>query len=409
MRPLRPLLTALGIEAQKAEFDKIAIAAGVSPALVKYWNANLVAPSESQLQNICRRYAANPLVIKLRMGLIDEGVRRLLMDQADAFSKVSEVHIAPAPSPNPVRSILKTDLGTLYQGDCLTLMRELPSGTFNLIFADPPFNIDKKYPSKIDDALKADDYLVWCFTWIDECVRLLAEGGSLFIYNLPKWNTAIAEYLNGRLRFRDWITIDMKFSLPLANRLYPSHYSLLYYVKGERPSVFKADRLPMEICPHCMKDLKDYGGYKDKMNPLGVNLTDVWFDIPPVRHRRYKKRKGANELSIKLLDRVVEMASKEGDHIFDPFGGSGSTYVVAEIKKRRWTGIELGPVSEIVHRLKHLTTEAEYLAKLRAQYNCLFTPESKTRREELGFWTDETVRNNGHKSERAEAQGALAL
>ena len=49
------------------------------------------------------------------------------------------------------------------------------------------------------------------------------------------------------------------------------------------------------------------------MNPDGVNLTDVWTDIPLVRHARYKKREGANELSIKLLDRVIEMATDEGD------------------------------------------------------------------------------------------------
>jgi site-specific DNA-methyltransferase (adenine-specific) len=165
----------------------------------------------------------------------------------------------------------------------------------------------------------------------------------------------------------------------------------------------------MEICPHCLGDLRDYGGYKDKMNPLGVSLTDVWFDIPPVRHRRYKKRKGANELSIRLLDRVIEIASKEGDHVFDPFGGSGTTYVVAEIKRRRWTGIEIGPVAEIVHRLKNLTAEQDHLAKVRAGYNCLFTAEDKANREKKGFWTHETLRNNGQRSERKDVQGSLGL
>ena len=409
MRPLKSLLSALGAQSRKADLERIASVAGVSASLVKYWNANVVAPSEDQLRRICHEYRVNPLVLKLRMGLIDEGVRRLLMERADTFSDVAEIKVGPSPLPDPVRNVLTTEFGTLYQGDCLNLMRDLPSGCFNLIFADPPFNLDKNYPSNINDALKSEDYLVWCFAWIDECVRLLADGGSLFIYNLPKWNTAIGEYLNGRLTFRDWITIDIKFSLPLANRLYPSHYSLLYYAKGQRPNVFKADRLPMEICPHCLRDLKDYGGYKDKMNSLGVNLTDVWFDIPPVRHRATKKRKGANELSIKMLDRVIEMASKEGDHVFDPFGGSGCTYVVAEIKKRRWTGIEIGPVSEIVHRLKNLTAEGERLAKIRKGYNCLFTPANKEAREKLGFWTHETIRNRNHKLGRKEAQPSLGL
>lgn len=409
MRPLKSLLSALGVKAEKAEFDRIATGAGVTPSLVKHWHKNLFAPSEHQLRSICAQYGVNPLVVKLRMGLIDEGVRRLLMERADTFGDASELDVAPTPQPEPVRKALATELGTLYQGDCLNLMRDLASGSFDLIFADPPFNLDKAYPSKINDALKAEDYLVWCFAWVDECIRLLADGGSFFVYNLPKWNTAIAEYLNERLTFRDWITIDIKFSLPLANRLYPSHYSLLYFVKGDRPSTFKADRLPMQICPRCLRDLKDYGGYKDKMNSLGVNLSDVWTDIPPVRHKRTKKRKGANELSIKLLDRVIEMASKEGDHVFDPFGGSGCTYIVAEIKKRRWTGIEIGPVSDILQRFKNLKSEEERLAHIRKGYNCLFIPEHKAEREKLGIWTDETIKNGNRKSGSRGTQAALDL
>jgi site-specific DNA-methyltransferase (adenine-specific) len=163
----------------------------------------------------------------------------------------------------------------------------------------------------------------------------------------------------------------------------------------------------MEICPNCLKDLKDYGGYKAKMNPKGVSLTDVWVDIPPVRHHKYKKRKGANELSIKLLDRIIEMASKEGDHVFDPFGGSGSTYAVAEIKKRRWTGIEIGPVSEIIERLKNPKVDEDHLLRIRAKSNFLFTPKDKERREKLGLWTHETIRNGGLKSEKNGSESSL--
>ncbi|MDD2599127.1 MAG: DNA methyltransferase [Kiritimatiellae bacterium] len=157
----------------------------------------------------------------------------------------------------------------------------------------------------MNDNLKTQEYISWCEKWTDECVRLLKPGGSLFVWNLPKWNSYMASYLNNRLTFRHWISCDIKFSLPIQGRLYPSHYSLLYYCKGEKPTTFKPDRLQMPICPHCCGDLKDYGGYKHKMNPKGINLTDVWLDIPPVRHAKYKKRVGANELSVKLLDRVI--------------------------------------------------------------------------------------------------------
>ena len=106
------------------------------------------------------------------------------------------------------------------------------------------------------------------------------------------------------------------------------------YTKGIKANTFCPDRLQMEICKNCYKEIKDYGGYKDKMNPKGINLADVWYDIPPVRHKKYKAREEVNELSMKLLDRIIEMSSNPGDIVFDPFGGSGTTYMVAEIKQR---------------------------------------------------------------------------
>lgn len=82
-----------------------------------------------------------------------------------------------------------------------------------------------------------------------------------------------------------------------------------------------------------------------------MNLTDVWTDIPPVRHRTTKRR-GANELSIKLLRRVLEVATEPGDLVLDPFGGSGTTYAAAEEMHRHWIGVELGDCEPVIRRLK---------------------------------------------------------
>ena len=247
--------------------------------------------------------------------------------------------------------VLQTRFGELYQGDCLDLMKQLSAASVDLIFADPPFNLGKDYGSKVNDQLLEEQYLGWCREWINACVSLLKDGGSFYLYNLPKWNVELGHYLRqAGLTFRHWIAIDIKFSLPIPGRLYPSHYSLLYYTKG-KPARFFRPRLPIPACRHCGGDIKDYGGHRDKLHPDGINLTDVWSDIPPVRHRSTKQR-GANELSTKLLQRVLEISSEEGDLVFDPFGGSGTTYFVAEQMKRRWVGVEVGDVDPIIRRLR---------------------------------------------------------
>lgn len=289
----------------------------------------------------------------------------------------------------PILATHSTALGSLYRGDCLDILRQTEPDSVDLIFADPPFNLGKAYASGMDDAIPEQGYLEWCKQWIEGCVRVLKPGGSFFLYNLPKWNLTLGAFITERLTFRHLIAIEMTYTLPISGRLYPSHYSLLYACKGPRPTTFSPDRIAMGTCPHCSRELKDYGGYKDKMNPAGITLSDVWKDIPPVRHPKFKRRSDANELSIKLLDRVITLASRPGDLVLDPFGGSGSTYAVAEIKGRRWLGMELGPVDQIIARLdsRNLEIERGYLEDHRRELNALFPPEVLATREQRGIWT----------------------
>lgn len=244
----------------------------------------------------------------------------------------------------------RTDLGSLYQADCLEVLKQTPADSVNLVFADPPFNLGKDYGAGINDSLAAEQYLAWCKAWIEECVRVLAPGGAFYLYNIPKWNVTLGQYLNeAGMMFRHWIAVDIKNGLPIPNKLYPAHYSLLYYTKG-KPNRFERPRLPIQICRHCGGDVKDYGGHRNKLHPDGINLSDVWLDIPPVRHRSTKVR-GANALSEKLLERVLTISSAPGDLVFDPFGGSGTTYAVAERMHRHWFGSEIGDVEPIRRRL----------------------------------------------------------
>lgn len=278
--------------------------------------------------------------------------------------------------------IFKTSLGQLFQADCVDVMRQLNAESVDLAFADPPFNLGKQYTSNIDDARASHDYVAWCQQWLDEMVRVLKPGGALFLWNLPKWNLPLGAYLNDKLTFRHWVSVDIKYSLPIQNRLYPSHYSLLYFIKGSKPAIFHPDRVPVPCCRHCGGEVPDYGGYKNKMNPKGVSLSDVWTDIPPVRHAKYKKR-GANALSLKLMDRIVSMASDPGSVVLDPFGGSGTTYVAAELNGRQWIGAELECAS-ILERFDAMEGDREHMAQIHENKNVLFTNADLNRMRKSG-------------------------
>lgn len=293
----------------------------------------------------------------------------------------------PQPAPQPNGKIpapaLSTNLGKLYHADCLKIMVSLPEASVDCVFADPPFNLKKDYGPTVADDLAEKAYLEWSLRWMSEAIRILKPGGAFFLYNIPKWNLRLGNWLAQYLEFQHWISVDMKFSLPIPKRLYPAHYSLLFFSKDGPPKTFNPPRLPIETCRHCGGEQRDYGGYKDRMNPRGVNLTDVWTDLSPVRHKKYKRRT-ANELPLKMLDRVLDIVTEEGDIIFDPFGGSGTSFVAAELKNRKWFGTELGDCAPILDRFKHLATERENLLKINLKKNVLFTKEALALRNRHG-------------------------
>ncbi len=253
-----------------------------------------------------------------------------------------------APAPYYVSAV-----GALFADDCLTVLPFVADESVDTVFADPPFNLGKKYGGRSNDNRSDSGYMDWCRKWVAESARALKPGGAFFLYNLPKWNVLLGAYLTELgLTFRHWIAIEISASLPIPGRLHPSHYSLLYYTKG-KPKTFRRVRIPIQLCRHCGGEVKDYGGHRGAMNPNGVNLKDVWTDIPPVRHWKFKsKNRRANALSTKILDRVIEISTVPGEMVMDPFGGSGTTFSVCEKKDRRWLGMEIDFFKEIAERLE---------------------------------------------------------
>lgn len=220
--------------------------------------------------------------------------------------------------------------GRLYQGDALQFLKSLEPGFAQIIFLDPPFNLGKRYcdGSKALDRKPTAQYEQWLIQVLDESTRVLARGGALFLYHLPSWAIRVAPNLElAGLEFRHWIAVSMKNGFVRGKRLYPAHYALLMYSKGNLRH-FKRPRIPLAECRHCGEYVKDYGGYLPIVEKRGVYLSDVWDDLSPVRHANRKNR-DANELPEPMLQRVVEIAGMKGGIFVDPFAGAGTGIITA--------------------------------------------------------------------------------
>ena len=270
---------------------------------------------------------------------------------------------------------LTTCHGVLYDVDCLDVLRRMKSEVIDTVFADPPFNLGKDYKNGYNDTVARDEYLNWCKIWILECCRVLKSGGAFFLYATPELAIQFAPIMGEKLNFRHWIALTMKGTFPRGKKLYPAHYALLYFTRGT-PRVFNKVRLPIEKCRHCGKEIRDYGGHRNKMNSEGVNLTDFWTDTSPNRHAKFKVRPGVNELKLMIPERAIRISTQPSDVVFDPFGGGGSTYQAAEKLHRRWIGTELHDSTHIRRRL-----EENYplfpVQKEQFDFEDLFTHEDK--------------------------------
>jgi site-specific DNA-methyltransferase (adenine-specific) len=113
------------------------------------------------------------------------------------------------------------------------------------------------------------------------------------------------------------------------------------------------------------------------------------------------------------MDRIIEMSTEKGDLVFDPFGGSGTTYMAAELKGRRWFGCEIGPADDIKNRFDLIDEEREILESYRSQLNQLFPEKIKKRRLDLGLWICETFHDekpeNGSSTSKVKVSNQLDL
>ena len=136
-------------------------------------------------------------------------------------------------------------VGKVHNRDCLDLMAEMPTASVSMIFADPPFNLGKKYHSYKDN-IPFKQYIRWTEKWLQECVRLLKDDGSLFLYNIPRLLVYSANLLNTVAEFRHWIAWNSN-GQPLGKTLQPAHYGILFYTKNKN-SKFYDVRAPHKTC-----------------------------------------------------------------------------------------------------------------------------------------------------------------
>ena len=164
-------------------------------------------------------------------------------------------------------------VGKVHNEDCLVTLGKIPDESVQVVFADPPFNLNKRYNS-YEDNMDEDSYWEWTKIWLVECLRVLRRDGALFLYNIPRHLVRSTELLNDLAQFKHWIVWN-SVGKPLGRSLQLAHYGILYYTKSRDHQKFYDVRAPHKICRKCKGYLKDYGGKERMRHPFGTLVSDV--------------------------------------------------------------------------------------------------------------------------------------
>jgi site-specific DNA-methyltransferase (adenine-specific) len=235
---------------------------------------------------------------------------------------------------------------SLINADCIETLKLIPDNSVDFCFADPPYNIDKRYDG-YDDSLDIIEYFNWCDEWINELARVLKPGRTCAILNIPQWSIRHFTHLCGLLDFQNWIVWE-GLSLPVR-MIMPAHYSIICFSKGPaRHLPFTDKGIKDKLDEQAMHALKE--GYClrsyciDRRITKNIQdrqlVTDLWWDIHRLKHNCHRVDHPC-QLPPALMRRLVSIFTRPDEIVLDPFNGVGTTSLCAEQMGRRSIGIEL--------------------------------------------------------------------
>jgi DNA modification methylase/predicted GIY-YIG superfamily endonuclease len=290
------------------------------------------------------------------------------VDSTDVAETFAAPELAPTEHPEvaqhePVVHEVQTELlpmaaleiGKIHQGNCLELMQQIDTGSIDLVFADPPFNIGYEY-DEYHDRHEDDDYLNWSRQWMEEVHRILKPGGTFWLAIGDEYAAELKVDAEHKIGFttRSWVVWYYTFGVNCTKKFSRSHVHLFHFVKDENKFTFNAEDPSVRV-PSARALV-----YADKRaNPKGRLPDDTWIlrpqDLPhgfdtmddTVYFARvagtFSERQGFHgcQMPEQLLGRIVRVSSNPGDVVFDPFAGSGTTLAVAKKLGRKLLGCEL--------------------------------------------------------------------
>ena len=231
----------------------------------------------------------------------------------------------------------------IYCGDAVKVLAsgQIPSGSVDLVFADPPYNIGKNFNGRQDKWPSEEKYLEWVVDWLDRCIATLKPTGSLYLMCATQYFAQFDLILRQRLAILSRIVWHYDSSGMQAKRHFGSLWEPIFHcVVDPKEYTFNADDILVEAKTGSQRKLVDYRKKVPERYSTEKVPGNAWY-FPRVRYRMAEYEEHPTQKPLALLERIIAASSNPDDIVLDPFAGTFTAGRAAANLHRRSINIEI--------------------------------------------------------------------
>ncbi len=220
----------------------------------------------------------------------------------------------------------------------------LPSSAFDLVFADPPYNLTKTFNGTAFRQTELDTYEAWLESWLSAMKRVLKQNGAIYVCGDWRSSTAIHRVLLRHFRVQNRISWEREKGRG-AKSNWKNNTEDIWFATVSEEYTFNVDAVMVKrrvMAPYTDESgrPKDWS-QTDRGRYRITHPSNIWTDLTVPFWSMPENTDHPAQKPEKLLAKVILASSNEGQVVFDPFLGSGTTSVVAKKLARHYVGVEI--------------------------------------------------------------------